>query len=405
MNGSPADQLHPGPSAPGAGSTGRRRVEIAVVGAGAVGLAAAIALAKAGWEVALVGPTGARPDGRTVALMEGSLQFLMSIGAWDALEPLASPLAVLTIVDDTGGLLRAPPVSFHAGEIGLDAFGQNIESAALTQALAEEAARVPGLTRTDDAVASVRLGDDRAELALRSGAAIEADLVVGADGRESVVRAAAGLHERSWSYNQTALTAILSHARPHKDASTEFHTREGPFTLVPMAGRRSSLVWLAAPERARALAGLSDPEFALAAEKQCHSMLGPMTVAGPRGVVAMSGMAVEGFSGRRCVIIGEAAHVFPPIGAQGLNLGLRDVADLARAVGPVGGDPGAPERLAAFDRKRALDVRARTAAVDLLNRSLLAAFLPVDIARSAGLLALSSIGPLRRFVMRQGLGA
>lgn len=380
------------------------QVDIAVVGGGAVGLAAAIALSRQGWDVALVGPTAARRDGRTVALMEGSLRILDDLGVWSTLAPLASPLATLTIIDDTGGLFRAPPVSFHAGELGLDVFGQNIEVAALTEALSDAAARRPGLARIDALATRVSLGEDGGEVTLATGATLRASLLVGAEGRESLVRDAAGIGARRWSYPQTALTAILAHDRPHHDTSTEFHTRQGPFTLVPMQGNRSSLVWLVEPARAEHLAALDDEAFAAAVERQAQSMLGRMRVDGPRGAVPMSGLSVNGFAGERCAVIGEAAHVFPPIGAQGLNLGLRDVAALAKATGPVGSDPGAPARLAAFDRARRLDVATRTTAVDALNRSLLAGFLPVDMARGLGLMALSAIGPLRRFAMRQGLG-
>ncbi|PSC03659.1 ubiquinone biosynthesis protein UbiH [Alsobacter soli] len=380
------------------------RVDVAVAGGGAAGLAAAIALSRQGWDVAVIGPTAPRRDGRTIALMDGSVRILQQIGVWPALEPLASPLVTLTIIDDTGALFRAPPTSFQAGELGLDAFGQNIEAAPLTAALAEAADQRPGLSRIDDSAASLRTNPDKVVLSLKSGRRVEAALVVGADGRHSLVREAAGIRAREWSYTQTAVTAILAHERPHHDTSTEFHTREGPFTLVPMQGRRSSLVWLLAPEKAERVAALDDAAFAAAVEKQAQSILGAMRLDGPRGAVPMGGVTVDRFAGERSALVGEAAHVFPPIGAQGLNLGLRDVAALAKAVGPVGGDPGAPDRLAAYDRARRIDVRSRTAAVDLLNRSLLSGFLPVDIARGLGLMALSSIGPLRRFAMRQGLG-
>ena len=134
-------------------------------------------------------------------------------------------------------------------------------------------------------------------------------------------------------------------------------------------------------------------------------MLGAMRLDGPRGCVPMGGLSVESFAAARCALVGEAAHVFPPIGAQGLNLGLRDVAALGDCLGSPGGDPGSADRLAAYDRSRRADVRSRTFVVDAMNRSLLAGWLPVDALRGAGLIAVSSIKPLRRAVMKQGLGA
>jgi 2-octaprenyl-6-methoxyphenol hydroxylase len=169
-----------------------------------------------------------------------------------------------------------------------------------------------------------------------------------------------------------------------------------------MSGRRSSLVWLLEPLEAERIAGLDDPSFAREVERRTHSILGAMTLAGPRGRVPMGGLSVDRFSAARMALIGEAAHVFPPIGAQGLNLGLRDVAALRDAVAGAD-DPGADAALAAYDRSRQADVRLRTGAVDALNRTLLIDLLPADLMRGAGLLALSRIAPLRRLVMRQGL--
>ena len=171
---------------------------------------------------------------------------------------------------------------------------------------------------------------------------------------------------------------------------------------MPLPGRRSSLVWPVDSEEAPALTALDDAAFALQVERQEQSPPGPMTVSGPRGKVPMGGLSVERFSAGRMALIGEAAHVFPPIGAQGLNLGLRDVAALSEALAGAT-DAGAASVIADYDGARRTDVRLRTGAVDVLNRTLLTDLMPADLMRGAGLLALSRIGPLRRLVMRQGL--
>lgn len=381
---------------------GNEQVDIAIVGAGAVGLAAALAFAAAGRRVALFGEPATPRDGRTVALLAGSWRFLDGLGLLPALEEKAAPLSVMRLVDDTGSLFRQPPVEFLASEVGLEAFGWNVENAELVAAMAEAAAANPAIRIVPQVVSGIEADRDAVTLTGDGFAPLRARLAVGADGRRSRVRAAAGIAARDWSYPQVALTAILGHRREHRESSTEFHTRSGPCTLVPLPGRRSSLVWLLEPEEAARVAALDDAGFAQRVERQVHSLLGAMTVVGPRGRVPMGGLSVERFGAQRMALIGEAAHVFPPIGAQGLNLGLRDVAALRQASSSAD-DPGSETVLAAYDKSRQRDVRLRTGAVDALNRTLLTDLLPADLLRGAGLLALSRVGPLRRLVMRQGL--
>ncbi|WP_131856740.1 UbiH/UbiF family hydroxylase [Bosea sp. BK604] len=378
------------------------QVDIAIVGAGAVGLAAALAFAADGWRVALFGKPTAPRDGRTVALLDASWRFLDGLGLLPALEEKAAPLAVMRLVDDTGSLFRQPPVEFMASELGLEAFGWNIENVELVGAMAAIVQANPAIRILPHFVSELEASDEAVTLTGDGFEPLRARLVVGADGRQSRVRAAAGIQARDWTYPQMALTAIMSHRREHRDSSTEFHTRSGPCTLVPLPGRRSSLVWLLEPGEAARVAELDDAAFAARVERQVHSLLGAMTVEGPRGKVPMSGLSVEHFGAGRMALIGEAAHVFPPIGAQGLNLGLRDVAALRRSLGGAS-DPGFEAVIAAYDKSRQTDVRLRTGAVDALNRTLLTDLLPADLLRGAGLLALSRMGPLRRLVMRQGL--
>lgn len=383
-----------------------RSFDVAVVGAGATGLAAALALARDGLRVALIGRLDTRRDGRTVALLEGSVRFLDALGAWTLVADLAAPLEVMRLVDDTGSLFRPPPATFHAAEIGLDAFGWNVENATLVEGLAAAVQATAAVTLIQGKAASLATAPDQALLALDDGSRIAARLAVAADGRKSRLRTGAGIRTRTWAYPQSALTAILAHDRDHRETSTEFHTRRGPFTLVPLPGRRSSLVWVTSPAEADRLAALDDAALVLAVERQAQSILGRMRIDGPRGIVPMSGLSVERYAAGRLALVGEAAHVFPPIGAQGLNLGLRDAAALRDAVldaREAGQDVGSPEALAPYQRNRDLDVRLRTAAVDGLNRTLLSGFLPADLLRGMGLIALETIGPLRRAVMREGV--
>ncbi|ACA17635.1 Ubiquinone biosynthesis hydroxylase, UbiH/UbiF/VisC/COQ6 family [Methylobacterium sp. 4-46] len=381
--------------------------EVAVVGAGAAGLAAALALSRDGLRTALLGRHAPVADGRTVALLDGSVRFLGALGAWEAIAPSAAALAELHLIDDTGSLFRPPPARFVAAEIGLGAFGWNVESARLVEALRACARAAPGLTLIEEDVAGAAPAGGAATVTLEGGAQVRARLVVAADGARSPLREAAGIPVRRWDYPQAALTTILSHARDHREISTEFHTRQGPFTLVPLpGGRRSSLVWVTAAEKAERLRGLDDAALAAAVERRAQALLGRMAIDGPRGVVPMRGLLATRPVAPRLALVGEAAHVFPPIGAQGLNLGLRDAAalrDLLVEARQGGADPGGEALLGRFARGRALDARLRSGAVDALNRSLLSGLLPADLLRGAGLLALSTIAPLRRAVMREGI--
>ena len=384
-----------------------KRFDVVVVGAGAVGLAGALAFARSGLVTCLVGPAPDRRDGRTAALLEGSLAFLRSLGLGTALEGASAPLATLRIIDDTGSLFRPPPVEFRAAEIGLAAFGRNIENATLVGLLAASARSAEGLTWREDKAGGLA-GEAFDRVRLAGSDVLEGALVVAADGRMSSLRAEAGLRATERRYPQSALTTILRHEREHRDASTEFHTRSGPFTLVPLPGRRSSLVWVERPEEAERLVGLDDPALARAVERRSRSILGGVQIDGPRGLVPIGTLSVDRLFARSLALVGEAAHALPPIGAQGLNLGLADVAALAHILTTerVAGEALSAHRvLPRYERARLRDVQARTFAVDGLNRALLSTFAPLAAARGIGLGALARIGPLRRAVMRAGLMA
>ncbi len=382
------------------------RYDIAIVGGSAVGLAAALVLAQDGFRTALVGPSDIRRDGRTIALLNGSIRFLKAIGVWGEIEPDAAPMEMMRIVDDSGSLFRPPPVSFAASEIGLDAFGWNVENAFLVEVLERHAGKTAGVDLYRTLADGMRLKGAHAMLTLADGAALDAALVIAADGRRSPLRKAAGIEARTWTYPQNALTTILRHRAPHRDASCEFHTHDGPVVLVPLPGNRSSLVWVTETERARSLYAMSDNDLAAAVEKQVHSLLGAMHVDGPRGLVPMGGLSVDRYQTERLALVGEAAHVFPPLGAQGLNLGLRDVAALRDCVVDArrgGEDIGGDTVLRRYQSGRSRDAGLRTFAVDALNRIMLTPMFLTDFARGAGLLTLSAISPLRRFVMREGV--
>ncbi len=380
--------------------------DVSVIGGGPAGLAAGIALAQAGARTALVARRLPYSDNRTTALLGASVDLLEDLNVWAGCKDKAAALEVMRLVDDTGRLIRAPEVRFSCHEIGRDAFGYNIDNRSLMLALEARAAELPNLVRFDDEAEAVVIEADDVAVRTASGQFLSARLVVGADGRHSLCREAAGITVTRRDLTQTALTFNVSHARPHRNISTEFHTPHGPCVFVPLPGNRSSIVWVSAPTEAERLRGLSDEELSAAIEKQSHSILGRMSVEPGRNLFPLAIERPQSFARDRVALVGEAAHVVPPIGAQGLNLGLRDAADIARLAGEAvvsGQDPGADDVLKRYDRARRPDILSRTFVIDIANRSLLNDFLPLQPVRAVGMHLLGAIGPLRRFAMREGL--
>jgi len=380
--------------------------DVGVVGTGPAGLAAALALAGLGLRVAAVGAAPAKRDTRTAALFAGSITLLENLGVGEVYRLAGEPIHGIRIIDDMGALLRAPEVTFTAAEAGLERFGYNVPNAALIEALRRQAAELPGLTLIDASVEQVVVAADGVELRLGDGRTIAAKLIVGADGRQSLCRKAAEISVRTWAYEQSAVTCTFTHQRAHDGISTEFHRPAGPFTVVPSPGRTSSLVWVERPTVAQDIAGLDEAGFRTALEERLHGLLGSVGEIGPRGVFPLSGLSAEVAGRNRIALVGEAVHVIPPIGAQGLNLGLRDAASIADCVADAlaaGGDIGAPPVLEAYGRMRRTDIASRIWTIDLLNRSLLSRAPPVQALRGLGLHILKNVGPVRRLAIREGL--
>ncbi|MCI9865149.1 UbiH/UbiF family hydroxylase [Rhizobium skierniewicense] len=380
-----------------------KNVEIAVVGAGLAGQITALALARAGRSVALTAPKTDRVDKRTTALMDQSIRFLSRLGLWSQIEPSAAKLSTMQIIDGTDRLLRAPTVAFRSSEIGLSAFGWNMSNETLNHALGEAISKESNIELIDASAQDIEIDETEARITLQDGEQIAASFLIGADGRQSKVRESAGIRVRSWTYPQTAVVLNFSHTRPHGNVSTEFHTPTGPFTQVPLMGNRSSLVWVVTPEQARELSALSLEDISRCVEERMHSMLGTVTVEDNVQTWPLSSMTASRFGKGRVALVGEAGHGFPPIGAQGLNLSLRDIIVLTDLLGTLTGGPIPADAGSTFDRRRRGDVVSRTLSVDLLNRSLLSSFLPMQVARAAGLHILSNVGPLRGLVMREGI--
>ena len=384
--------------------------DVIIVGAGPAGLAAALACQQNGFNPAIAdtskAATADAAKGRSAALFNKTVAFLQGLGVWDACADAAEPLRTLQFIDDTGRLFRAPDCAFHAAEIGEAAFGYNVTNYDLSRVLKAEAERRGIPILTPGRLAQLERVGAGVRLAFEDGTKLGAPLAIAADGRASATREAAGIRSVSWSYGQTALAGTFAHERPHNGVCIEFHRHAGPFTLIPLPGNRSSFVWSERDAEAERLLALGDADFAAEAERLSRFVLGRISGLSPRAGFPLASVMVREYGRGRVALAGEAAHAAPPIGAQGLNLGFRDVETLAALMADArsrGEDIGGDKLLHAYSAARRGDIVSRTLGLDLLNRSLLSGFLPIQAARGLGLYALGSIGPLRRAFMRRGI--
>ncbi len=376
-----------------------------VVGGGLAGLAAALVVARSGLETLHLVPKGP-PDRRTSALMQPTVRFMVDAGLIAEPETIGTPLRRIRIIDATNRLLRAPEVLFDARELGLPAFGWNFSNVALAQAFEAAVSGMPNLERRETTLAGLDRTTAGHRLTLGDDATVDAELLVGADGKKSLVREESGIRARENGFRQAALVCDLELERPLDETSVEFHYENGPFTLVPAGGRRANLVWIdQRPVLEAARAAGRDEQARLFAEKS-QRLFGLIDVVTPAHMFLLSSLTVDLAGRDGIVLVGESAHAFPPIGAQGLNLGLRDAADLVQAL--AGTDPRAPGWAATvsadYARLRAPDLARTGSVVDALFRSLISDLLPAQAARSGGLWAMKALPPLRRAAFRVGMG-
>ena len=384
--------------------------DVIVAGAGPAGVAAALGCLKAGLTPRIVDTSKSASTeaakGRSAALFNSTVAFLQRLGVWEACRERAEPLRSLQFIDDTGRRLRAPDCVFHAEEIGETAFGYNITNADLMAGMKAAAGEQGLQIFATGPLVHFRETATKAVFRFADGTELSAPLAIAADGRMSAAREAAGIRKLAWSYNQIAMAASFSHERPHRGVCIEFHRTAGPFTMVPLPGHESSFVWVERKGDAERLLALDDGGFAREIEKASHMALGRISHVSERAGFPLSALAAREYGRARVALVGEAAHVTPPIGAQGLNLGFRDVdvlVGLIAAAKERKADIGSEELLHSYSAARRGDIVSRTFGADVLNRSLLSSFLPLQAARGLGLYALGAIGPLRRAFMRRGM--
>ena len=389
-------------------------VELAIAGGGLNGLLLGIACAGAGLEVAVVDREdpakmlSAGFDGRTSAIAYGSRLVFDGIGLWPQIAGEAEPILEIRVADDASPLFvhydhreLAPP-----GERA--PLGYIVENRVLRRVLIERVNALPGLRLlAPRSVAGMAASAASAAVTLGDGARLGCRLVVGADGKDSPLRRAAGIRAVEWRYRQTGIVTTVQHERPHGGVAIEHFLSAGPFAILPMTGSRSSIVWTEHADLAPRLLSLPDGEFAVELGARFGDFLGAVTPVGPRWSYPLYLMQAERYAARRLALIGEAAHVIHPIAGQGLNIGIRDVAALAelivdtRRLGLDIGEDGVLERYESWRRPDALLLAAVT---DGLNRLFSNEIGPVRLARDVGLAVVNQLPPLKRLLMRHAMG-
>jgi 2-octaprenyl-6-methoxyphenol hydroxylase len=377
--------------------------DIVVSGGGVAGLTAAAVFGSAGFSVLCVDPappvTARDADGsdlRTTAFLQPAQALLDRAGLWVRLAPHATDLQVMRIVD-AGGEVPEPRVvrEFNASDISERPFGWNLPNWLLRREMVAHLDSLPSVTfKPGTGTRTLFTREAEARVGLTDGTRVRCRLVIAADGRNSPIRAAAGIDVKTTRYGQKALAFAVTHPIPHDNVSTEIHRSGGPFTLVPLPdhdGRPSSaIVWMEeGPEVAR-LAALPVPEFEAAMNaRSCH-LFGPLTLASRRTVWPIISQVAARMTSERVALVAEAAHVVPPIGAQGLNMSLGDMRVLLELAEANPERLGDRQMLDTYHRRRHLEVQARVTGIDLLNR---ASMLSAQSLRDARAQALSARAP------------
>jgi 2-octaprenyl-6-methoxyphenol hydroxylase len=389
--------------------------DTAIIGAGPVGGALACRLAAAGKRVALVDKAALPPmehpdfDGRAYAIAAGSQKLLAEAGLWDALPYAPCPI---TDIDVTDGRVGRPPsplkLHFDHRAVGSDPFGWIIEARALRIALNRKLHGHPNIALFAPAEVSVTREQDAARVTVRNGPVLTAKLVIAADGRNSFLRAQAGIPVTKIPYRQSAVVCAIAHEKPHRGVALEHFLPGGPFAQLPMSANDehehlSAIVFTDQTAIAARLAQLGTAAFTAEVFKRLGPHLGAITLIGRRWTYKLSAMHAARYYSTRLALVGDAAHGIHPIAGQGLNLGFRDAIALAALIDDAA-DPGSASLLAAYQAARRPANLAMLAATDSLDRLFSTDNPAIRLARDVGLAAVNRMPRLKRQFMVAAMG-
>jgi 2-octaprenyl-6-methoxyphenol hydroxylase len=326
------------------------------------------------------------------------------------------PLQVMRIVDAGGELPEARVVhDFNAADISDKPFGWNLPNWLLRREMVAHLNDLPGADfRPGVGTSHVLSREAEARVTLSDGARLRARLVIAADGRNSTVREGAGIDVRTTRYGQKALAFAVTHPIPHENVSTEIHRSGGPFTLVPLpdytgedgvARPSSAVVWMERGPEVRRLQALDTPAFEAEMTERSAHLFGPLTLVSRLTVWPIVSQTARALHAERIALVAEAAHVVPPIGAQGLNMSLADIRTLLDLAEAHRDDPGARPLLQRYGRARHADIVARVTGIDALNRASMVEAQGLRDMRMRALDAIYRVAPVRRVLMQTGLGA
>ncbi len=379
--------------------------EIVVVGGGLAGTAAAVCTAQLGIKTIHLAPIAPR-DSRTSALMGPSIDILTSSGLVEEPANIGVKLNKIRIIDATNRLIRAPEALFDAREAGLDCFGYNFTNTDLLDAFEEKAQKIDSYQRIVDSFQSIESNENGITIKTNEDKIIICQMLVGADGKKSSVRAAAGIGIKEKKHAQSALVCDLELERDLDGASVEFHYDNGPFTLVPAGGKKANLVWMDKDEILLSAQQGGDKNLIKEFEKHTMNLFGNIKLISNTYIFPLSNLSANTVGENGVILLGEAAHAFPPVGAQGLNLSLRDIVELLDILKNIdkGKNDWGRNASAQYAENREKDLKATSIMVDGLFKSLLADFLPVQAARASGLWALKAMPSLRKKAFYIGMG-
>ncbi|MDB2683193.1 UbiH/UbiF/VisC/COQ6 family ubiquinone biosynthesis hydroxylase [Alphaproteobacteria bacterium] len=387
--------------------------DVLIVGGGLAGLSLSCLLGKTGMRVGCIDAqdpkTQMKADERTTAISYGSQKILDDAGIWNHIGKNICPIEDIEILDGNSPTL----LEFLSRDIGREAFGWITDNRDLRAAMAKQIKSLKNVQHIAPAkVQDFEITDEQASVILEEGKILTAQLIVGADGRNSFTREWMDVPTRQWSYNQRAMVCIAGHENPHGNVAVEHFWPEGPFAILPMCddnkgNHRSSIVFTEhGPER-DSLTKLSDQDFTLALAARFPERYGNIKLMSKRFAYPLGLVHAADYIKPRMALIADAAHGIHPIAGQGLNLGFRDIKALASLVSKAhesGEDLGNQDLLQTYQRKRRIDNMAMVAATDGLNRLFSNNMKSLGFLRKIGLKAVAKIPPAKRFFMKQAMG-